>query len=341
MMNRIIQWLFVLLAGLSLLLFAASGCGPAAAPVLPAAEPEVEYGGGETPELSSVALAAGEKLRVVATTSIVADVVKNVGQGLIDLALLVPLGTDPHAFEPTPQDAVALADSHVVFANGAGLEAFLEPLLDSAGEHAIVVPLSRHIELLQFGGAQEGVQGEGNHHPAEFDPHTWFDPNNVVVWTRDIGDALSALDPLNAAAYQENAEAYEQKLEELDEWIRAQLAQVPKVDRRVVTDHRSFSYFASRYGFEQIGTVFSGYSTLDEPSARDIAALEDAIRQFEVKAVFVGLTVNSRIAERVAEDTDTKLVFLYTGSLSEPSGPASDYVSFMRYNVSAIAEALR
>jgi manganese/iron transport system substrate-binding protein len=334
MMSRIIQWLFVLL-------FAASGCRPAGAPLPPTAEPEVEHGVDEIAALSPVALAAGEKLRVVATTSIVADVVKNVGQGLIDLTLLVPLGTDPHAFEPTPQDVVALADSHVVFANGAGLEAFLEPLLETAVEDAIIVPLSRNIELLQFADAQEGAQDEGGPGPAGFDPHTWFDPNNVVVWTRNIGDALSALDPLNAAAYQANAEAYEQNLEELDEWIRAQLAQVPKADRRVVTDHRSFSYFASRYGFEQIGAVFSGYSTLDEPSARDIAALEDAIRQFEVKAVFVGLTVNSRLAERVAEDTDTKLVFFYTGSLSEPGGPASDYVSFMRYNVTAIAEALR
>ena len=109
----------------------------------------------------------------------------------------------------------------------------------------------------------------------------------------------------------------------------------------MVTDHSSFSYFVHQYGFEQIGAVFPGYSTLTEPSARELAALEDAIREFDVKAVFVGRTVNPDLAQRVADDTGTQLVFLHTGSLGEPGGPADDYLSFMRYNVSEIVKALR
>jgi len=333
-MRKIGGWWFVSLAILSLLLLAAGGCRPTAMATPPAVGHE--HHADEMPLLSPVALSEGDKLKVVATTSIVADVVENVGGDWIDLKVLMPLGTDPHAFEPTPQDVAAVADAHVIFVSGAGLEIFLEPLLESAGEDVTVVPVSHGIELLRFEGA-----GEDEHEHREFDPHTWFDPNNVMVWTHNIEQALSTLDPRNAVAYEENARAYEAELHALDRWIREQIAQVPEANRKLVTDHTAFSYFAHQYGFEQIGAVFPGYSTLAEPSAQDLAALEDAIREFDVKAVFVGRTVNPSLAALVAEDTGTRLVFLYTGSLSERGGPADDYLSFMRYNVTAIVEALR
>ena len=138
-----------------------------------------------------------------------------------------------------------------------------------------------------------------------------------------------------------NAQAYRASLQELDGWIREQVAGVPEQNRRLVTDHASFSYFAHQYGFEQVGAVFPGYSTLAQPSAQDLAALEDAIREFDVKAVFVGNTVNPALAEQVAQDTGTRVVFMYTGSLSEPGGPAGDYLAFMRYDVRVMVEALR
>jgi manganese/iron transport system substrate-binding protein len=334
-----IRWLLAILALLSLLLFTASGCRSTAM-----ATPEHADYVDEMPTLSPASLGEGEKLQVVATTSIVADVVKNVGADLIDLTALMPLGTDPHAFEPTPQDAAAVADAHVVFVSGAGLEVFLEPLLESAGGgEAKVVPVSYGVEL-KSGGEHEdtGTPEAGHQHgPGEFDPHTWFDPNNVMVWTHHIEHALSALDPGNSEVYAVNAGAYEAKLQELDAWIREQVAQVPEANRKLVTDHTAFTYFVHRYGFEQISAVFPGYSTLAEPSAQDLAALEDAIHEFGVKAVFVGLTVNPSLAQRLADDTGTRLVFLYTGSLSEPGGPAEDYISLMRYNVSAIVDALK
>lgn len=327
----------IALAVLSVLLFAASGCRPAN--VVPSEHAEYEHHGDEMPPLSQVTLGEGERLQVVATTNIVADVVQNVGGDLIDLTVLMPVGTDPHTFEPTPQDVAAVADAHVVFASGAGLEIFLEDLLESAGQGVTVVPVSYGIDLLQLEGPHE--QEHAEEHAGESDPHTWFDPNNVMVWTLNIERTLSTLDQDNADLYEENAEVYIGKLEDLDGWIWEQLAQVPEANRGLVTDHTSFSYFAHQYGFEQTGAVFPGYSTLAAPSAQDIAALEDTIGEFDIQAVFVGLTVNPDLAERVADDTGTQLVFLYTGSLSEPSGPADDYLSYMRYNVSAIVEALR
>ncbi|MGB9594003.1 MAG: metal ABC transporter substrate-binding protein, partial [Anaerolineae bacterium] len=182
-------------------------------------------------------------------------------------------------------------------------------------------------------------EGEAEHEGG--DPHTWFDPNNVRVWARNIRDTLSALDPANAAVYQANAQSYIARLEELDAWIRQQVAQVPPDNRKLVTDHTAFTYFAARYGFEQVGAIFPGYSTLASPSARELAALEDAIRAQGVKAVFTGKTVNPALAERVAQDTGVRLVFLYTGSLGGAGSPASTYLDMMRYNVSVIVDALR
>ena len=330
---------------LSMLPFTVSGCRPTAVAtpehVEHEEEHEHEYQADEMPPFSLVILGPGEKLKVVATTSIVADVVRDIGGGSIDLTMLMPLGADPHTFEPTPQDAAAVADAHVVFVNGVGLEKFLEPLLESAGENVTVVPVSYDVELLQLEGEHEEEREGDLDHRSGADPHTWFDPNNVMVWAHNVEHTLSALDPGNAQAYETNAEAYEAELETLDAWIREQIAQVPDTNRILVTDHALFGYFAHRYGFEQIGAVFPGYSTLAEPSAQELATLEDTIREFNVRAIFVGSTINPDLAQRVADDTNTQLVFLYTGSLSEPGGPAGDYLSFMRYNVSVIVKALR
>jgi len=339
-----IRWLFVILALLSMLVFTASGCQPTAT-----ATPEHEHEGeheyhvDEMPPLSPVSLGEGEKLQVVATTSIVADVVQNVGGDLIDLTVLMPPGTDPHTFEPTPQDVVAVANAHVVFVNGAGLEVFLEPLLESAGvRKARVVPVSYGVELRESEGEHEETGApESGHEHGGFDPHTWFDPHNVMVWVHNIEQALSALDPANARAYAANADAYQARLRDLDVWIREQVAQVPEANRKLVTDHTAFTYLAHRYGFEQAGAVVPGYSTLAAPSAQELAALEGIIRAFGVKAIFVGMTVNPDLARRIAQDTGIRLVFLYTGSLSEPGGPAGDYLSLMRYDVSAIVDALK
>lgn len=325
----------------SLVLFiAVSGCQGVPVPRAVDQGHDSAYHGDEMPLLSPVQLSAGEKLDVVATTSIVADVVRNVAGDRIDLSTLMPVGTDPHAFEPTPQDAAALADADVVFINGVGLELFLEPLLAGAGEGVAVVPVSLGVDLLRFDASGEHEEEEPVGH-VDFDPHTWFDPHNVMVWVANIEAALSMLDPDRADMYEADAERYQSELDRLDGWIREQVARVPQEQRKLVTGHMSFSYFTRRYGFEQLGAVFPGYSTLTEPSAQQLARLEDTIRELDARAVFVGRTVNPNLAQRVAEDTGTRLVFLYTGSLSDPGGPADSYLELMRHNVSAIVGALK
>jgi ABC-type Zn uptake system ZnuABC Zn-binding protein ZnuA len=326
---RRISQVTLALVTLSLLLSGAVGCQP---------EGEEEHTVDEMPTLAPVTLGAGEKLQVVSTTSIVADVVRNVGGDQIELTQLIPLGTDPHTFEPIPQDVAAVSDAHVVFVHGAGLEIFLDDLLESAGDAAPAVPVTPGVDLLAFG---EEEHEEDDHDHGGADPHTWFDPNNVIIWVDNIEQALSTLDPDNAQVYAENATAYQNELEALDRWIRDQVDQVPPARRRLVTDHTAFTYFCAAYGFEQIGAVVPAYSTLAEPSAQELATLVEAIEEYDVRAIFVGNTVSPDLAEQVAADTGTQLVFLYTGSLSEAGGPADDYISFMEYDVSAIVEALR
>lgn len=294
------------------LLFGSAGCGTA-----PAAE-NVQTGG----------------LKIVATTTIVGDIVHQIAGDQNQVTTLLPIGADPHSFQPTPQDVVRVADAGIIFSNGAGLEEFLQPLLKNAGSQAEVVPVSENIQLLNVQGPQT------SDHPGG-DPHTWFDPNNVIQWTQVIEEKLSALDPANAQTYAANAQAYRQRLKELDAWIQEQVAQIPAANRQLVSDHTVFTYFAHHYGFTQNGAILPGYSSMAQPSAQELAALEDTIRSLNVKAVFVGETANTSLAERVARDTGTQLVYLYTGSLSTPDGPAGSYLDLMRYDVSAIVKALK
>lgn len=280
-----------------------------------------------------------QKLKALATTTIVADVVAQIGGEAIDLTVLLPPGTDPHTFDPTPQDVASVADAQVVFANGAGLEEFLEILLESAGAQNKVVYVSEGIPLLHFDGVHEDDSTE--HRDENADPHTWTDPNNILIWINNIEQALSELDPNNAGLYKENAKNYAAEVKEMDAWIKQQVEQIPLESREIITDHVQFAYFAEEYGFQQLGAIISGYSTLAEPSAQELASLEDAIKEYDVKAIFVGKTVNPNLANRIAADTGIQIVFLYTGSLTEDGGEADTYLEYIQYNVSAIVNALK
>ena len=279
---------------------------------------------------------SGDGLKVVASTTIVGDVVSQVGGDLIDLTVLFPPGADPHTFESRPQDIAVISDADVVVIHGLGLEETLESTLD-ANVNGLLVHAAEGVDTI----ALEGGGHEDEHAHEGEDPHTWTDPNNVIIWAGNIASALSEADPANAATYQSNTGTYINELRELDTWIRAQVESIPVEQRELVTDHASFGYFAEEYGFEQVGLVVASLSTNAAPSAKELAELTDAIKEHGVPAIFVGTTVNPALAEQVAGDTGAQIVFVYTGSLSEPGGEADSYITFMRYNVNAIVEALK
>jgi ABC-type Zn uptake system ZnuABC Zn-binding protein ZnuA len=273
--------------------------------------------------------ASQDRLSVVATTNIVGDVVEAVGGEGISLHVLVPRGADPHSFELAPQDLAAVADADLVFTNGVGLEGALEAPVRNAARGPVVA-VCDGVEL----------RTTADEH-GDADPHVWFDPQRVLVWVDNIERALSEADPGRRDLFAANAAAYREQLRDLDAWVAQQVAQVPPERRKLVTDHDVLGYFAERYGFEQVGTVIPGLSTLAEPSAQEMAELEQTVQRLGVPAVFVGSTVSPALADRLAQDTGVKVVHLYTGSLSEPGGPADSYLALMRYDVTAIVEALR
>jgi ABC-type Zn uptake system ZnuABC Zn-binding protein ZnuA len=281
---------------------------------------------------ASQGAAGPQHLKVVATTTILGDVIHQIGGDALQLSVLLPAGADPHSFEPAPQDIAAVANADLLFVNGAGLETFLNRLLQNAGGETKVITASDGIQLRQLQSAPAGQ---------EIDPHVWFDPNNILIWTQNIQSALSEFDPANAATYAANADAYRQKLHSLDAWIQEQVALVPPANRKLVTDHEYLGYFAERYGFDQVGAVIPSFSDVASPSPEGLAALEDAIRQYHVPAIFVGTTVNPQISQSVASDTGIRLVSLYTESLTPPGGQADTYLKFMNYDVTAIVNALK
>jgi ABC-type Zn uptake system ZnuABC Zn-binding protein ZnuA len=301
-----------------------------------ATKPSPAASGSPTGALKPVSLRAGEKLKVVATTSIVADMAANVGGDAIELQTLLPLGADPHSFEPTPRDAATLAGAQVILANGAGLEEFLTPLIQSAGAKAALIDLSEGITLRTLSEAESAEHEHGG-----VDPHTWTTPANAIIFVANIEHALSALDPANADTYKANAAAYTAKLQELDAWVRAQIETIPPENRKLVGDHEAFGYYAERYGLKDVGAVIPGFSTLAEPSAQQMAALQETIREEKVKAIFVDTTANPALAQRVASDMGIKLVRLYSGSLGAKGSGAETYMDYTRFNTTAIVEALR
>lgn len=296
-------------------------------------------------------LTTSDRLKIIATTSIVGDVVMQIGGDVIDLDVLLPIENDPHSFQPTPKDIAKVAKADLIFANGAGLEGFLDTVMQNAGGNAVIIYVSDGIPLRHFEDESDDNHEASSATPEtnlvheedhlDGDPHVWTDPNNVKIWVDNISAALTKYDPAHADIFLQNSNQYQEKLDELDDWIKETVVQVPNENRKLITDHQMLGYFADRYGFSQAGSIIPGYSTMSEPSAQELAKLEDHIKRLGVKAIFVGNSVNPALAERVAEDTGTKLVYFYTGSLSDASGPASTYLDYVRYNVNEIVRALK
>jgi ABC-type Zn uptake system ZnuABC Zn-binding protein ZnuA len=275
--------------------------------------------------LSALDLAPGERLQVEASTTIVAEVLANVGGEDIVLTTTLPLGADPHEFEPTPREIERLSQTDALFVSGLGYETVLQRTLAEAG----LVP--RTLAL------SEGLTPEVD--PAA-DPHVWLDPRNVMSWVDNAAKALSALDPDHADDYAGRALAYRGRLQELDGRLEDLAAQLPSENRKIVADHEALGHLAARYDFEIVGSLIPGPSSAAEPSARDLAQLQSAMQAEGIRVVFLTSLGNRSLAERVAADSGARLVQLYAESLSEPGGPADSYIKLMEYNLAAIVEAL-
>lgn len=301
------------------------------------------------PALGAIDL-GGQRLRVVATTSIIGDVLTQVGGEAIDLTTLMSAGQDPHSYEPGARDLTAVSSAHVIFINGWNLEEALLDNLATIGENIPLVPISANIAPLAFGGhAHEGEEAHADethdHDHGDADPHTWFSIHNVEQWAKNAQQILSDLDPDNADLYASNAAAYLEALEELEEYASEQLAEIPAERRFLVTNHDSFGFFARDYGFEVLGTVIPSRSTLAEPSARDLAGLIEAMREHNVCTIFTEATVSDKLAQTVAAELtgcdQVQVLKLFTGAIGPAGSGADSYIGMFRANVDTIVAGLR
>jgi ABC-type Zn uptake system ZnuABC Zn-binding protein ZnuA len=278
--------------------------------------------------------ATQSKLKVVAAETFLADIAQNVAGDRVKVEALMPIGVDPHGFEPTPTDVVKVADSNLLIVNGAGLEGFLTELLANAGGQHTVIEAAAGLTSRQPGRTE--LVDEPT------DPHFWLDPNNVIKYAENIRDGLSKADPEGAATYAANADKYIQQLKALDQSIRDQVAAIPEARRLIVTNHESFGYFADRYGFKIIGTIVPSVSTDSAPSAQQLAQLIDHIKATGAAAIFLETGTNPQLAKQVANETGIKVVTeLYSHSITDASGPAPTYLDMMKANMTAMVAALK
>jgi ABC-type Zn uptake system ZnuABC Zn-binding protein ZnuA len=267
---------------------------------------------------------------VLTTTTILADIARNVAGDQLVTQSLLPFGTDPHSYQPVPQDTRKINESKVLIVNGANYERSLDSLLATAKDKKEFIEASVGLRLRTVSGDDQ-----------EVDPHLWLDPNNVIVYVDNIREGLTNFNPEEADVYDANARAYIAQLQELDAWINGQVAQIPPKRRVLVTNHDSVEYFAERYGFKVVGSIINGFSSDASPSAQEMADLTDRIRLFEAPAIFLDAADNPALAQQIASETGVKVVTnLHIESLTE-GDPAATYLDMMRHNVSKIVEALK
>ncbi|HPH94814.1 MAG TPA: metal ABC transporter substrate-binding protein [Anaerolineaceae bacterium] len=279
--------------------------------------------------------------QALAVESFLADIAQNIAGNRITVQTLIPLGLDPHAFEPTPQDVVKLTSTKILILNGAGFEEWLEPVLPESPAGQLRIEAAAGLTPRQTDHKNE-AQGQTDHPHELGDPHFWLDPISTITYVENIRDGLIAADPAGKETYTQNAEAYIRQLQELDAWIKTQVETIPPENRLLVTNHESLGYFADRYGFTIIGTVVPSVTSGSSPSAQELAELINQIKTNNVQAVFLETGSNPQLAQQISSETGVKVVSdIYTHSITDKNGPASTYILMMKTNVTAIVEALR
>ncbi len=287
---------------------------------------------------------SGERVQVAATISVVQDLVEQVGGDRVETFSIVPVGGSPETFQPSPRDAGRISESQVVFENGLGLDAWVEDLIESAGnEEQTVVELSEGLEPIEGGEHEEEHEAEeepgagDEHEHAEGNPHLWLDVANAEHYVERIRDTLVEVDPEGAEEYETNAEEYLAELEELDGYIRERTGDIPEERRKLVTFHDAFPYFAEAYGFELVGVVLENPEA--EPGSREVAEVVRTIEEEEVPVVFTEPQFNAGLADTIAGEAGVEVRELYTDTLIDDEA-GDTYEAMMRTNIDRISEAL-
>jgi len=325
------------LAALALATVGALATGTAAQAQTPAAAPAAPQNG-----------PVNGPLKVVASFSILGDMVKQIGGNDVQLDVLVGPDGDAHEYEPTPADARRLAAAQVLVVNGLGFEAWLPKLVRASGFKGTTVVASEGVTPRDFGADASGGHDHvhtgdkhgGHDHEGNVDPHAWQNLANGARYARNIGAALAAADAAHADAYRQRAEAYAARIEALDVRVKQAFESLPPERRRVVTSHDAFGYFGDAYRMTFISAM--GISTEAEPSAADVARIIGQIRQEKVPAVFFENVSSPKLAQQIARETGARVGgTLYSDALAKPGLPAATYLGMFEWNLSQFMAALK
>jgi zinc/manganese transport system substrate-binding protein len=281
--------------------------------------------------LPAAPLRAADKPTVVATFSVLADMVANVAGDHVDLISIVGPDGDTELYQPTLADGRTVAGARIVFMNDLNdeFEPWLEPLLKQAGFSGTKVVASRGAKTIT---AEEEHPISGKEAAPVIDPHAWMDPKNGIIYVRNIAQALARVDPTNAAGYRARAAAYTEELQELDAWMRTEMVAIPAAKRRVISSHDLLEYLAKAYGITLISIY--GWTNKSEPSAAEVSRLARQIAQEHVRALFLDNITDPRLMERIAKETGAAIGgTLYGDALSPPGGEADTYIRMLRHDV--------
>jgi len=267
------------------------------------------------------------KPNVVTTSTIITDLVKQVAGDQVDLQGLLQPGSDPHVYEPVPTDSITIEQADLVFYNGLNLEPALIDLIEGANGGVQRVALADLVKPLPITKDGQKVS----------DPHVWGDVENVVVMVQAIRDRLSELNPGDAATFSANTQTLIRQLDELDQWVQAQIKTIPADQRAIVSTHDAFQYYAQAYGLEVIGTLI-GVSTEEQPSAQTIKTLVQAIKAAGVPAIFAETTINPQLIGTVAQEAGVKLAEppLYSDSIGAAGSDGDSYIKMIEHNTCSI-----
>lgn len=287
--------------------------------------------------LVSGTAAAADKIPVTASFSILGDLVRVVGGERVTVTTLVGPDQDAHTFEPKPTDAKAILNTRLLLTNGLGFEPWANKLAKSAGYKGDTVVASKGVKARRM-VEEADAKGHGGHEEA--DPHAWQNPDNVMIYVRNIAAGLSKVDPSGAAVYQGNAEAYVKELQTLDAWAQAQFAAIPAAKRKVITSHDAFGYFAAHYQIKFLAP--QGVNTEVEPSAKQVAQLIKQIQREKIRAVFVENMSNPKLIDQLSKDAGATVgASLYADALSAADKPGATYLQMMRHNVTQLTAGMK